>query len=824
MDKKESDRSSRSELLSHPGGSLSDPVVRRLMNALPVGVLALDAEACIVDGNARAFSLLRQWSGMDAPGCIDDAVLPEDRIQIDGAFRELRSGETDRAMVDVRTLVQGDEETWARIRIASSGDGDGTETTFVATVEDVSLQKRGETRLKSAKDAAERATQTKSEFLANMSHEIRTPLHTILGMTELMLETSLDQEQSEYATQVRFSAEVLLGLINDILDFSKIEAGKLSLEYIEFDLRQTMEEAVDMLSLEAHKKSLDVVLDLSPSLPDLVVGDPIRIRQVVVNLFSNAVKFTSSGQIMIRARPLEVSPEAAGLRIEVSDTGIGIPMDKLNQLFRAFTQVDSSTTRKFGGTGLGLSISRNLVKMMGGIIGVASQEGRGSSFWFSVPVDVVNWKRIDRRESVLSGRRVLVVDDNESSRRALVSYVTASGAQCGEAADGPRALEMLRAEDTDGYDVALVDLEMPGMDGWQLASEINADKRINSTRLVLMSPRGSTTGEPKMKLLGWFDAYINKPIRYEELLESLETILSSDFELAAAEDKNAAISRSETASTTGVPTTARILVAEDHIVNQQLFRTILEKQGHTVFLADNGRKALEALESQPVDLLFMDVQMPEMNGYDATREIRRLGYSIPIVAVTANALKGEREKCLDAGMNDFLTKPFKSADILPVLQRWLKPAASGEVPEALEEVAEVEEVVEAAGDLAAAPEAASEEPILDFDQALEAFMGQREIVEKVLADFDTKVAEQIQLIRNNVPGGDLERARTEAHGIKGGSWNLAAYRLGNAAAELEDILSRRAVDEAPESIDRVEAAYKELRGYLSQIGITEAAG
>jgi two-component system, sensor histidine kinase and response regulator len=819
MDKKESDGSSRAELLKHP--------VLKTMNALPVGVLALDEEAIIVDGNARAFSLLVPWSGMDAPQSLEDAVLPEDRIQITGAFQELRNGSTDRAMVDVRTLVQGDGETWARIRIAPSGEGADGHATFVATLEDVSVQKQGETRLKAAKNAAERATRTKSEFLANMSHEIRTPLHTILGMTELMLETSLDQEQSEYATQVRFSAEVLLGLINDILDFSKIEAGKLTLEYIDFDLRQTMEEAVDMLSLEAHKKSLDVVLDLSPTLPDLVVGDPIRIRQVVVNLFSNAVKFTSRGQILIRARPLELSPQAATLRIEVSDTGIGIPMDKLNQLFRAFTQVDSSTTRKFGGTGLGLSISRNLVRMMGGIIGVASQEGRGSSFWFTVPVDVVNWKQIDRREGALSGRRVLIIDDNESSRRALVSYIAASGAKCGEAADGRRALEMLRAKDGD-YDVALVDLEMPGMDGWQLASEINADKRINSTRLVLMSPRGSTTGEPKMKLLGWFDAYINKPIRYEELLSNLENILSTDFELAAAEDKNAAIAQAESAVAGTIPAGARILVAEDHIVNQQLFRTILEKQGHTVFLADNGRRAIEALESQPVDLIFMDVQMPEMNGYDATREIRRVGYSIPIVAVTANALKGEREKCLEAGMDDFLTKPFKSGDIAPVLQRWLTPSeevAAGKEIEEVEEIEEAEEIDEIAAEPAIEPEIEppSEEPVLDFEQALEAFMGQREIVERVLADFDTKVAQQIELIRKNVPSGDIERARTEAHGIKGGSWNLAAYRLGNAAAELEDILSRQAVDEAPESIDRVEAAYKELQEHLAKIGIKEAA-
>ncbi len=822
MDKKEGNGSPGIELLGHSGSTLNDGMIRNLTSALPVGVVALDEQANIVDGNRRATSLLVSWSGIENPKSLEDAVLTEDRIQIAGAIRELRSGSVDRTMVDVRTLVQGNDETWARIRIASSGEQTGNARHFVATLEDVSTQKQGEKRLKAAKDSAERATRTKSEFLANMSHEIRTPLHTILGMTELMLETSLDQEQSEYAQQVRFSAEVLLGLINDILDFSKIEAGKLNLEYIEFDLRRTMEEAVDMLSLEAHKKNLDVVLNLSPKLPDIVVGDPVRIRQVVVNLFSNAVKFTSEGQILIQARPVESEAESATLRVEVSDTGIGIPKEKLTQLFRAFTQVDSSTTRKFGGTGLGLSISRNLVRMMGGIIGVASQEGKGSSFWFTVPVDVVEWKRIPRVEKTLKNRRILVIDDNRSSRTALVSYLSHSGAMPSEAADGPSALDVLRS-DEEGFDAALVDLEMHGMDGWQLASEINADKRINSTRLVLMSPRGSTTGEPKMKLLGWFDAYLNKPVRYEELLAGLDTILSSDLELAAAEDRAGAAIELSDAKEPSVPQTARILVAEDHIVNQQLFRTILEKQGHTVFLADNGRKAIESLKEQPVDLLFMDVQMPEMNGYDATREIRRLGYSLPIVAVTANAMKGERDKCINVGMNDFLTKPFKSGDILPVLERWL-PSDPGDGADSavdLEELPDTDEDSQPVEEVEDSEESA--EPVLDMDQAIEAFMGQKEIVFKVLHDFDEKVQGQLDLIRESLPDGDLERARTEAHGIKGGAWNLAAYRLGNAAAELEDILKRRAVDEATESLEKVSAAYQELKQHLTEIGIVEAA-
>jgi PAS domain S-box-containing protein len=689
---------------------------------------------------------------------------------------------------------------WGRLAFSHVGTGDFSPFIF-GIIEDITDQKTGEERLIRDKETAEKATQTKSAFLANMSHEIRTPIHTVTGMTELLLETKLDEEQKEYAKQIRYSAEVLLGLINDILDFSKIEAGKFSLEILDCDIISLTEEAVDMVSLLAHKKDLEVVLELDRNVSQWVKGDPVRIRQIIINLFNNAVKFTPQGEIIIRTRLLEGSGPLQNVQFEVIDTGIGISEDKLTMLFEAFTQVDSSTSRKFGGTGLGLSISKSLVRMMNGTIDVRSVKGKGSIFRFTLPLEVV-LDHDEEAESIIEdsmqAMRVLLVDDNASARRVLKRIVGDWFRRVDTAANGPDALAMLlrAAEEGVPYGLAFVDLHMPGMDGWQFASEVNNNPAIKPTKLILMSPMGTGT-EAKMKLLGWFNGYVNKPVKRHELLECVVNAVSTDSGIEASKTLAAEPGREPSEAE---KRNHHVLVSEDHMVNQQLFQTILEKMGYTVFLASNGMEAVDQVRRERIDLVFMDVQMPEMNGYEASSRIRELGYTVPIVAVTANALKGEKERCLAAGMNDYLTKPFKGKDLVPYLTKWIV-TSEGEEPAPLEELLPEETV--------------SERDIFDFASAQDSFMGKKDVVVRVVKAFQKKIEEQFGSMAAALKSGDWKSLSIESHGIKGGSWNLQAKQLGDAAALLEMAAKEQDSKAAEAHLEDVKREYEVFRDYIS---------
>ncbi len=775
----------------------------------PIGMAILDTAGRLLYTNL-AIQRMLGYSADDLHGVLFSSfLLPEDIDYFKEEFGKLAASANLHFKGECKYLPKNGEEAWWKFTITHVVSEEHSPFVF-GIIEDVTNRKLGEEQLKKDKESAVQATKTKSEFLANMSHEIRTPIHTIIGMTELMLETELDEEQKEYAGQVRFSADVLLSLVNDILDFSKIEAGKLTLEHINFDFHKAVEDAVDLVSLEAHKKGLEVGIFIDRAVPQSLIGDPVRLRQIIVNLFNNAVKFTHTGEIIIRAESLGFEDGKAKTKITVKDTGIGIPAEKRERLFHAFSQVDSSTTRKYGGTGLGLSICRSLATAMGGEIGVQSESGKGSSFWFTtvLPLQSDAEKKEASLGESLKGKRILIVDDNCSVRNIFAQYVMEWGSTFDEALNGQEALIKMQigAMQKQPYDVALIDLTMQGMDGWRLASEINADKEINSTKLILMSPTGKSGDEAKMKLLKWFDGYVTKPVKKRDLLNCIHKVANSEIDLLPVEEEKTEDVLEKEFFASGEGKGKRILVAEDHEVNQQLFNTILEKMGYQVLLASNGREAYEMVLKQPVDLIFMDVQMPEKNGYEATELIRREGIKTPIVAVTANALKGEREKCIEAGMDDYLTKPFKKADLLPFLYKWLHRGADSAPPRgnpALLSVQEIKKEVDT--------------QVFDFEKAVETFMGKKDVVLRVVFSFVDKIEKQLALMEEALSRGDFERLRIEAHAIKGGAWNLDAKKLGDAAAALEQIAKREQTDtaaqkqEATKQLDAVHRAYLEFK-------------
>ncbi len=745
-------------------------VYKALFNHLSTGLVILDSHMGIQEANS-AFTAMRGGGPVQPGEPLGACFSPADAQKLMRSFDEFMQNPGKESILELPYLQKDGTVGWCRLEWILIDDLSGDGTVPLASITEVSSQKMDALRLKEENEEVRKAAQTKSDFLANMSHEIRTPIHTITGMSELLLDTALDAEQIEYAAQIQYSADVLQSLINDILDFSKIEAGHLKLESIDFDLNDLVEDSVKLVSMEAHKKGLEVAVFFKPEVPHLLKGDPVRLRQIVVNLFNNAVKFTHEGEIVVVVSLEREDESAVELKFEVRDTGIGIPEDKRDRLFKVFSQVDSSTTRKYGGTGLGLSISRNLVHMMDGEIGVESEVGKGSIFWFTCRLPKQNEESLYRNLTggFFEGSRALVCDDNDTSRKILTSYLKGWGCLVDQVPGGAEALELMRqrAEEQRPFNVVLVDQMMPGMDGWQLVSEINADDRIKTVRRLLMSPAGRSGEEAKMKLLKWFDGYLNKPIKKNQLFELLFKLINEEEELESVED----IDFLEEVDSLLTIEKGTILVAEDHQVNQTLFKTILENNGYTVRIANNGREALEAAKKEHFELIFMDVQMPEMNGYEATKAIRKEGIEVPIIAVTASAIKGEQEKCLDVGMDDFLTKPFKKNDLMPMLDKW---AMGSMVARRDSESFHQEE----------APVEIDPE-VFNFDEAVETFMGDTAVVISVIEGFLPKVEKQILQMKEALRKEDFDTVCKDAHSIKGSSWNLMARRLGNRAAELE---------------------------------------
>lgn len=648
------------------------------LNALiedsPLAIMVLDPEENIQLCNP-AFERLFQYSrqevlGRPVHGLLADGELLEEAKEI---TRRARVGEhiekvTRRHRKD-GTLVDVEVHT---VGLVVKGEVAGT----LVLYQDISVRKRSQEAILRAKEAAEAASRAKSEFLANMSHEIRTPLNGVMGMTDLALGTELNAEQREYLETVKLSADSLLIVINDILDFSKIEAGKAELENRPFNLRDTLEGVMRTLALRADEKGLELLCELAPETPEHVRGDSSRLGQVVINLVGNAIKFTQTGEVALKVDVEDKDGEDRLLHFTVSDTGVGIPAEKQAQIFEPFAQADTSTTRKYGGTGLGLSISTRLVNLMGGEIWVESDEGKGSRFHFTTHLGVVDAKEIEigtpAPPEILRRVKVLVVDDNRTNRRILDGMLKRWEMKPTLVEGGDEALSELPVAKEAGepYGLILLDMHMPGMDGFQFVERLRKRPELSTATIMMLTSAGHRGDAERCKALG-ISAYLLKPIRQSELREAIARVLGAKEQQGAI----SLVTRYSLYDARDPETVLSVLLVEDNPVNQRLATRMLEKRGHRVVLAGNGREALEALEKGSFDLVLMDVQMPEMDGFQATAAIREketgTGTHLPVVALTAHAIKGDRERCLAAGMDGYLTKPIRPRELDDVLESYL---------------------------------------------------------------------------------------------------------------------------------------------------------
>src|SRR5882762_8566106 len=646
--------------------------------------------------------------------------------------------------------------------------------------------KQAEAVMREARDLAERVARARSAFLANMSHEIRTPMNAVLGFVELILDTELTTEQRRALELVRSSSEALLMILNDILDYSKIEAEHLELESIPFDVSKVVHATASLLAVRAREKHLELLAEVAADVPRGVRGDPTRVRQVLMNLIGNAIKFTEQGEVVVSVSAAARDGNVA-LTFLVRDTGIGIAAEHVTSVFKEFTQADSTMTRRYGGTGLGLAISQRLVRLMGGELTVKSEVGRGGEFSFSLalPVETSPPTRVVGL-AALGGRRMLIVDDNQTNRRILREMLAAEGIKVDEAstaADGLEALRRVR------YDLAILDVQMPDMDGFQLATAVRGDKKIKGTNLLMLTSAGQRGDGERCRELG-IRGYLTKPISRSDLLEALGTVLAGSPEETGTPD---VVTRHTIAESRA---TLRVLLAEDNPVNQQVAVAMLVKRGHEVHVSSNGREAVDAVKERDYDVVLMDIQMPEMDGFEATHAIRALpkGKDLPIIGLTAHALSGERERCISHGMTDYLAKPFRAHELFAMVEGTAEPKA------------------------AAAPPSPAAAPPVDLEgfRATLREAGAEQALYSIIDTFVRQAPDRLAALAGAVAGGTGDEIAKAAHVYRGASATIGARELAELLERIETSARAGEIQDAQETFERVSPIAHAVTDYLRQ--------
>jgi two-component system, sensor histidine kinase and response regulator len=713
---------------------------------------------------------------------------------------------------ELRFRRKDGESVWVIISVSLVKDDAGAEVVIEGMFIDITERKRADQEMRKAREAAEVASRAKSDFLANMSHEFRTPMNGVIGMTELLLGTELTANQRQFSEIIRASGQALMTVINDILDFSKIEAQKLELEKKDFGLHGVMEYAAEMLAVQAQQKGLELICEVAPGTPSQLRGDSGRLRQILVNLIGNAVKFTHRGEISIRVGLESDDISSATLRFTVRDTGIGFPQERSSALFEPFVQADGSKTRRYGGTGLGLAISKRLVEMLGGRIGAQSEEGKGSTFWFTAVLEkppLTGPPRIEVQPSFRNAK-VLVVDDNATNSSLVHALLKLWGFRAQESADADSALAILRQAVTlaDPFEIVILDMSLPGSDGEAFGQRIVADPQFKDTAVVVMTNFGKKYDPARLQALG-FAGQVTKPVWERTLRHALSAFgTKADCPAIAPPTVNTPTVNTiepSPSSRRGI-SEARILLAEDNPVNQEVAMAMLERLGYRADRVVNGVEALEALGKADYDLVLMDCLMPEMDGYEATRSIRegRSGARnprVPIVAITADAMAGDRDRCFQAGMSDYISKPVELDKLAGMLERWLAAPSNGE------------------GLAATVSEStAGAKAIIDEDEMLARLMGDKKLAGKVIAGFLSDTPRQLALLKKKLDEADLQGALMLAHSLKGATATLSAEALRALCFEMQEAAASKDMNQALALMPKIEEQFKLLDATLKQLG------
>jgi two-component system, sensor histidine kinase and response regulator len=788
--------------------SQSERLNRQIVDTALDAFVGMDAEGTIIDWNPQA-EVIFGWKPEEALGqTLSDTIIPERfrDAHVAGLKRFLETGEGSviQRRLELVALHKSGHEFPVEVTISPIRDADSC--IFSAFVHDITNRKQAEKELRESKEAAESANQAKSDFLANMSHEIRTPMNAVIGMTELVLDTELTQSQNEYLGMVRDSADSLLSLINDILDFSKIEAGKLQLDSAVFSIRDTLGDTLRSLSVRAHREELELACHIDPAVPDALVGDPSRLRQVVVNLVGNAIKFTQRGEVIVHVEVDQKDDQSALLHFAVADTGIGIAREKLKSVFQAFEQADTSTTRQYGGTGLGLTICSRLTRLMQGTIWADSELGKGSTFHFTARLGISDTPPKAPSKRIVQGSRVLIVDDNATNRLILDEMLTNWGIEtsCVEGVD--QAIESLRRarEVGKGYDLVLSDVHMPDKDGFALASEIRNDEKLAGAVIMMLTSGDRSEDVQQCREFG-VSAYIRKPIKQSELFDSLVAALAID----GTGDSAAADAEDSQRNEVVIPP-LRCLLAEDSVVNQKLALALLKKWGHSGTVANNGMEAVELVARKSFDVVLMDVQMPEMDGLEATRQIRQSEVGtdrhLPIIAMTAHAMKGDRELCIESGMDDYVSKPVRPWQLINALSRFFA------------EDARTVGVSREENSTAVSPadqEASSQECYqVDWPVALKITQGDRGLLREIAGAFLEEVRIVMADLKYALKKEDAKTAQRMAHTIKSNFRTFGVTDAHDLAFDCEKAGKDGELDRVREHLAELQKASKVVSSQL----------